>query len=130
MKKARSTTGIALWALLIMLAVSPRAAEAQADLSGTWQLAVNTDNGLTNPTMTLSQQGTTLTGEYSSQALGVSEVRGNVDGNDVTITFTASLQGQSIPVVYSGTIAEDGTLSGTLDIADGMLTGTFTATRS
>lgn len=130
MNKARHTTGIALWALLITLAVSPGAAEAQTDLSGTWQMAVNTDNGLTNPTMTLSQEGSTLTGSYSSEALGESDVRGSVDGNNVTITFTASLQGQSIPVVYSGTIGEDGGLSGTLDIADGMLTGTFTATRS
>lgn len=130
MKEARHATGIALWGLLIALAVTPGAAAGQTDLSGSWQFAVNTDNGLTNPTMTLSQEGSTLTGSYSSEALGESDVRGNVDGNDVTITFTASLQGQSIPVVYRGTIGEDGTLSGTLDIADGMLTGTFTATRS
>lgn len=130
MKRVPSRDGIALSLMLIALAVAPGLAAAQVDVSGTWQMTVNTDNGVTNPTMTLSQEGTALTGSYSSEALGTSDVRGEVDGNSVTISFTASLQGQAIPVVYTGMLGEDGTLSGRLDIADGMLTGTFTATRS
>lgn len=131
MKTARTTTStIAAWAVLIALAVTPGVAEGQTDLSGSWQLTVNTDNGVSNPTMTLTQEGSALSGSYSSQALGESDVTGSVDGDKVTISFSASLQGQSVPVVYSGTIGGDGTLSGGLDIADGMLTGTFTATRS
>lgn len=130
MKRSIRTEGIALWLVLIALASAPTMAAAQVDVSGTWQMTVNTDNGVTNPTMTLNQEGTAVTGTYSSEALGRSDVRGEVDGNSVTISFTASLQGQSIPVVYTGMLGEDGTLSGRLDIADGMLTGTFTATRS
>lgn len=121
---------IALGVLLLCLVGAPATASAQIDVSGTWRMTVNTDNGVTNPTMTLVQDGTSLTGSYSSQALGESDVRGDVDGESVTIRFSATLQGQSIPVTYTGTLAEDGTLSGRLDIADGMLTGTFTAIRS
>lgn len=131
MNRVTRTPGIALGlALLFCLGFAPLTAAAQIDVSGTWQMTVNTDNGVTNPTMTLEQSGTTVTGSYSSQALGQSDVSGDVDGESVTIRFTAALQGQSIPVVYTGTLRDDGKLAGRLDIADGMLTGTFTATRS
>ena len=52
-----------------------------------------------------------------------------VDGSTVTIRFMADLQGKGVPVVYSGTVDAEGKMSGRLDIADGMLGGTFTGTR-
>ena len=115
---------------LLWVAAAPSAAWAQADVSGSWSLSVTTDNGVTTPSMTLEQDGSTLTGRYSSDALGDQGIRGTVDGNEVTIRFSATLQGQSIPVVYEGTLGDDDTMTGTIDIADGMLTGTFTATRN
>jgi len=121
--------------LLVVLSMAltvatPSALHAQVDVSGAWTLSVTTDNGITSPSLTLEQDGTELTGHYSSAALGETGVRGRVDGSQVTIRFSAELQGNSIGVMYRGTVAEDGTMSGTIDIADGMLTGTFTATRS
>lgn len=115
---------------LLWVAVAPSAAWGQADVAGSWSLSVTTDNGVTTPSMTLEQDGSALTGRYSSDTLGEQGIRGTVDGNAVTIRFSATLQGQSIPVVYEGTLGDDGTLTGTIDIADGMLTGTFTATRN
>jgi bacillopeptidase F (M6 metalloprotease family) len=50
-----------------------------------------------------------------------------VDGSNVTVSFEADLQGQSAPVSYKGTVDEEGVWSGTLDIAGGLLTGTFKA---
>ena len=113
-----------------LLLVGPTAAEGQADVAGSWSLSVTTDNGVANPSMTLVQDGSDLTGRYSSDTLGNQDVRGSVDGDEVTIRFSANLQGQSIPVVYRGTLGDDGELRGTIDIADGMLTGTFSATRN
>tara|TARA_B100000686_G_scaffold31168_1_gene32052 strand:+ start:14967 stop:15308 length:342 start_codon:yes stop_codon:yes gene_type:complete len=107
----------------------PSSLEAQVDFAGSWTLSVTTDNGVTNPSLNLQQDGVRLTGRYSSEALGEQNVRGLVDGNDVMIRFNASVQGQSIPVVYRGTLDADGRLTGTIVIADGMLSGTFTATR-
>lgn len=115
---------------LMALAGRPGVALAQADVSGTWSLSVTTDNGVTTPSLTLEQNGNALTGHYSSDTLGEQDVSGTVDGNAVTIRFSASLQGQSIPVLYQGTLGDDGRLTGTIDIADGMLSGTFSATRS
>jgi hypothetical protein len=52
-----------------------------------------------------------------------------VEGSNVTISFDADLQGQSAPVIYKGTVDAEGVWSGTLDIAGGMLTGTFKANK-
>jgi hypothetical protein len=113
----------------IALIGAPSSAEAQANLEGSWSLSVTTDSGVTNPTLSLQQDGVRLTGSYSSMTLGEHNVRGLVDGNDVTIRFNASMQGQSISVVYEGSLGDDGRLTGTIEIADGMLSGTFTGTR-
>ena len=113
----------------IALTGAPSSAEAQANLEGSWSLSVTTDSGVTNPTLSLQQDGVRLTGSYSSMTLGEHNVRGLVDGNDVTIRFNASMQGQSISVVYEGSLGDDGRLTGTIEIADGMLSGTFTGTR-
>ncbi len=53
-----------------------------------------------------------------------------MEGSEVTFRFTSVIQGQAVPVVYRGSVDENGVMSGTIDIAGGLLTGTFTATRS
>lgn len=121
-------TGLAgLFMVVGLLWAAP--ASAQVDVSGTWQLAVTTDQGVTHPTVTFRQEGADLTGDYSSEALGQNRVSGTVDGTSVTWSFSATLQGQDIPVRYRGTLQDDGTISGSIDIAGGMLTGSFVGTR-
>ena len=124
--RVRSIVAVVLGVALVGI---PSSLEAQADFAGSWTLSVTTDNGVTNPSLNLQQDGVRLTGRDASEALGEENVRGLVDGKDVTIRFNASMQGQSIPVVYRGTLDADGRLTGTIVIADGMLSGTFTATR-
>ena len=102
-------------------------ASAQVNLSSAWTFTVDVDGAITNPAVTLVQDGMTLTGHYSSDALGENDITGTVDGSNVTIMFEADLQGQSAPVSYKGTVDEEGVWSGTLDIAGGLLTGTFKA---
>ena len=122
--------GTLLVAMMAFTLASADQASAQtADVAGDWTLTVSTDNAITNPLLTLVQDGESLTGHYSSEALGENDVTGMVDGSTVTIRFMADLQGQGVSVVYSGTVDAEGKMSGSLDIADGMLGGTFTATR-
>ena len=101
----------------------------ETNIAGLWQLAVTTDQGITHPTVTFEQDGGTLSGDYSSDALGETRIRGTVDGEIVMWSFSANIQGQDIPVEYRGSLAADGTISGTIDIAGGMMTGSFTAHR-
>ena len=113
-------------AIAIMFAVVAQSS-AQTNMTGSWILEVSRDQGITMPELALVQEGMKLTGHYSSDALGENDITGMVDGNNVTVSFEADLQGQSAPVSYKGTGDEEGVWSGTLDIAGGLLTGTFTA---
>lgn len=106
----------------------PGLAQAQ-DLSGTWTFEVTSDQGFTTPTVVIEQNGEDLSGSYSSATLGNADITGTVSGSDVTISFTAEMQGQAIPVTYSGTIDDEGVISGNMDLAGGLATGTFTATK-
>ena len=113
-------------AIAIMFAVVAQSS-GQTNMMGSWILEVSSDQGITMPELTLVQEGMKLTGHYSSDALGENDITGMVDGGNVTVSFEADLQGQSAPVSYKGTVDEEGVWSGTLDIAGGFLTGTFTA---
>ena len=104
-------------------------ASAQTNMAGSWSMEVSTDQGVTTPSLTLVQDGMKLTGQYSSSTLGNSNVTGTVDGNNVTVSFQADMQGQTASVVYKGSVNEQGVWSGTIDIAGGMLTGTFKGTK-
>jgi hypothetical protein len=100
------------------------------DVAGAWAMEVTTETGTTTPSMTLVQDGTRLTGQYSSETLGEAEITGTVEGSRVTLAFSASLQGQEVPVAYAATVDANGVMTGTIDIAGGLATGTFTARRA
>jgi hypothetical protein len=120
----------ALAAALLALALGPNATSAQAvDVSGTWRMEVTTDQGTTNPSMTLEQHDAHVMGHYSSDTLGEAEGEGSLTGNELRIAFEVDLQGQAVPVVYVATIDENGVMTGTIDVAGGITTGTFTARR-
>ena len=114
-----------------VLAVGTTDVGAQVNVAGAWTMEVTTDaGGTTTPSMTLQQDGTALTGHYTSETLGEADVTGTVEGNEVTINFTADLQGQEVPVTYVATVGADGVMTGTIDLAGGLATGTFTARRA
>jgi hypothetical protein len=124
-----------LVAVAALLGLHAQEAHAQAlDMAGSWTLTVESQNGVTNPTLTLQQSGTSLTGHYSSDTLGEQDVVGDVQGRTATVTFSAVIEGLgAAPLSYSGEVAADGTWSGelTADIQGQMFPiGTFTATKS
>lgn len=120
---------MALAAVLVVGVSIPGELTAQAvDVSGTWNMTVQSQQGTTNPMVTLQQDGQDLTGHYSSQTLGEADVTGSVDGNEITFSFTAEMGGQSIPATYTATV-EGNEMSGNLNLA-GQAAASFTATRA
>ena len=114
-----------------VLAVASADLAAQVNVAGAWTMEVTTDaGGTTTPSMTLEQNGTALTGHYASETLGEADVTGTVDGNRVTINFAVDMQGQEVPVTYVATVDAAGVMTGTIDLAGGLATGTFTARRA
>ena len=127
----RFRKGWFLAAAVLIAALAASAARAgqaaKIDITGAWIFDVTTDAGTGTPTVTLKQDGEKLTGHYSSETLGEADLTGTVKGADVKFSFSANLQGQSVPVAYTATVDGKDSMKGTIDLAGGMATGTFTA---
>ena len=124
------SAGILVLAALAIALASTRgwAQAAKIDVSGKWAFSVQTDAGTGTPTVTLKQDGETLTGHYSSATLGEADLTGSVKGKDIKFNFSADLQGTALQVAYTGTVEDKDSLKGTVDIG-GLGQGTFTAKR-
>ncbi len=115
----------ALTVLTFVVAFAAVTAAQGVNVTGTWTFTVETGGGSGAPTLTFKQDGEKLTGHYSSQTLGEADLTGTVKGNAIQFTFNANAQGTEIDVVYAGTV-DGGTMKGTVNMAGGQLSGTFT----
>src|SRR5437870_5303425 len=113
-------------AIVVLAATALPAQSSKVDVTGKWTFNVQTDAGSGTPTVTLKQDGETLTGHYSSQNFGEQELTGTVKGNDVKFSFSADAQGTQLSVTYTGTVKSKDSMEGTVDIG-GLAQGTFTA---
>lgn len=98
-------------------------APAKLDVSGTWDLEVATDAGAGTPTVTFKQDGESLTGRYTGQ-FGESAVTGTLKGAAIEFAIDVSAEGNSVHVIYSGTV-DNGAIKGTVKFGD-LANGTFT----
>ena len=130
MRFLRPLTTLVVLAFALPAASSIVGAQAlpKVDVTGKWQLTVETGAGTGTPTLTLTQKGDSLTGHYSSQVLGEADVKGSVSGQKITITLNVEVQGTPLAVTYAGTVEGANAMKGTVDIG-GQANGTFTARR-
>jgi hypothetical protein len=105
-----------------------RAEKQAVDLTGKWSFSVESSAGTGTPTVTFVQKGDSISGRYSSQALGERDFTGTVKDGKVEFSFTADVQGQQFSMSFSGTLNGADAMKGNLDIG-GMATGTFTGKR-
>jgi hypothetical protein len=98
-----------------------------ADVSGSW--AVNGDiagNAIT-VTCTLKQTDKTLDGTCKSD-LGDAKATGTIDGSKVMFKYDIDFQGMALTLAYEGTVDDAAAnMNGTVDVAAGAASGTFTA---
>jgi hypothetical protein len=95
-----------------------------ADVAGKWALTVETQAGTGTPSVEFIQDGENLTGNYSSQVFGEQKVTGTIKGNAITFGFNASFQGNDVTVTYTGTV-DGSTMKGKVTLS-GLGEGTFT----
>ena len=98
--------------------------EKPADVAGGWALSVETQAGTGTPTLTLRQDGETLTGVYASQIFGEQKITGTVKGKAITFGFTAAIEGNTVKVTYTGTV-ESTSMKGKVTLGE-LGEGTFT----
>ena len=113
-------------AFLVALPLATRAAgqDKPVDVTGKWDLTVETSGGTGTPTVDLKQDGEKLTGTYTSAVFGEQKLTGTIKGSAITFSFTASFQGNSTTVTYEGT-TDATTMKGKVTLA-GLGEGTFT----
>ena len=121
----RMVTAIGGILALVAALVMPATAQGGVNVTGKWVFDVQTSGGSGQPTVTFKQEGEKLTGHYSSQTLGEADFTGTVKGTAIQFTFNAEAQGQQIDVAYSGTV-DGNSMKGTVNMAGGQLTGSFT----
>lgn len=95
------------------------------NVTGNWKLTVESDNGTTNPSVTLKQNGEELTGTYHGR-FGDSPLKGTLKGSDIKFTIKVEVQGQEVILDYAGKLESDTTMKGTVSFGD-FGNGTFTA---
>lgn len=105
---------LAASAAAVLLATSAIAADA--NVSGEWDLTVESQMGTSNPHLSLKQDGGKITGTYKGM-LGEQPVTGTVKGNEFAINFKANAQGMDLDVTYSGTV-EGASMTGSVKLGD------------
>jgi hypothetical protein len=100
-----------------------------ADVSGTWQVTVETSQGSGSPTVVLQQQGEMLTGTFNSQIFGECKITGTVKGNAIEFAFEGDAGGQTLKVAYKGTIESPTAMKGTAIYAGFDDAATWTAVK-
>ena len=98
---------------------------AKLDINGVWTFTVMVDGAVSGtPTVTLKTDGEKVTGHYSSMTLGEADLTGTLKGAALEFSFSVPDAGD---VIYKGTVENNNSIKGTLDIAGGAVAGTFTA---
>jgi len=96
-----------------------------ADVGGTWDVSVSTPQGANQATMTVTQSGTSFTGQLTSEMGSAAVDNGQVTGSSVSWTITLNLGGQSMTITFHGDV-EGNRMRGSADIP-GMGSAGFTA---
>lgn len=118
---------VALACLPASMAAIARA-QSKIDVTGTWAFEVQTEAGTGTPQVTFKQDGEKLTGHYSSAMLGEADLTGTVKGQEIKFSLTASVQGASVDLTFSGTVEDNNSMKGKVSFG-GLGEGTFTGKR-
>ncbi len=98
------------WMLVVWLLLT--SCLMAADVTGVWELTVQTSLGSGSPTLDLNQQGEKLTGTLHSPIFGDVAVKGTVKENRIEFTGQAEVDGTRIKITYKGAIESDKAMKG------------------
>ena len=115
--------------LATLLGARPAAPAAWAaeDVSGTWNLRVETADGTANPIIVLRQEGSKLSGTYRGR-MGEVPLQGSLNGDSIRFEVRLRYRNESMTVSYTGTVRGD-EMSGSVRFGDAG-DGKWTARRS
>ncbi len=112
----------------VALLVSVPADVAAQDLSGMWTLTIQSPDGDQPLPVTIVQDGGDLKATGEIPELGPIEMVGTIEGSNIRLEWDFYVEGMELNIIFMGTVAEDGTLSGSADFG-GFGEGAWTAKR-
>ncbi len=113
----------------VLLPTSSGATAADPSVTGEWAVSFTTPMGVMEFAMAVTQNGTALTGHLSSD-VGEFPLKGTVDGDQVTITWTLNDGNKLVDITFKGKIDASGnTISGTATLGK-IGQGAFSAERT
>ncbi len=95
-------TGFTVLALLL-LAATP--AFAQTNVDGDWDVTINSPQGANTVKVSFKQDGDKVSGVFKSRMGELPFQDGSLTGNDLTFGFTIPVQGMSLDITMTGTVA-------------------------
>ena len=101
--------------------------EAKVDITGTWDVVVDSPDGQQLVTLVLTQNGNELTGEFQSEFGDSPLIDGSVNDNEVNFIIEFNMADQFFELVFQG-LVEGNTIEGTIDLGP-MGSATWTATK-
>jgi hypothetical protein len=104
----------------------PEAKAEKIDVTGIWDMTVESPQGALEVVATLKQEGEKLTGTQASQ-MGEAALEGSVVGNEIKYTINIDAGGQQMTIVFAGKVEGD-TMNGVFDFG-GMGTAAWSAKR-
>ena len=108
MTSARESLTVDVMKRLLVLTALCAMAGSAADISGNWKGTADFQGQAIERTFVLKVDGSKLTGETTSQLLGKSTIEdGKIDGDNISFTITADIQGNTLKMTYKGKVSGD-----------------------
>jgi hypothetical protein len=117
----------ALSALVCALILAVSAMAQSPDITGDWDITINTPQGPRSSKASLKQEGEKLTGGMKGRA-GELKLEGAVKGKEIKFSYTVKFQEQDLVITLSGNIDGD-TMKGDADFG-GFAQGDWNAKRA
>jgi hypothetical protein len=127
MRAMRTLMGGFLFAAALPVIASAQG-DKKPDVTGKWSFTVESEVGSGTPTVTFAQKGDSLSGRYSSQALGERDFTGTFKDGKINFGFSADAGGQVFSMSFSGALDGNDLMKGSIDFG-GMASGTFIGKR-
>jgi len=101
---------------------------AQTDITGDWDVTVNSPQGSNTTPVTFKQEAGKVSGMFKSPQGTLPFEGGSMTGNDLKFTFTVNVQGMELPITLTGKV-EGETMTGKADFG-GFAEGDWSAKRT
>ena len=106
---------VCLSAVLALSLVLPAVAAAQSNVTGPWEVTIDSPQGAMSIDADLKQDGEALTGNIVSP-MGNVELKGTFKNDELSFSYSVPLQGQNLDITMTGKLVGD-TIDGLVAIA-------------